>query len=355
MEDVLDSVPSEYQAYADVYNANKIVTFSSARQIKEVFGGASDIYKFASKYFEYVNTMGRAPRALNVFKVNESVTPKTAFENAIGESNNFGTFTFLGNFDFNALKEAYTLNKSLNFQFLAIHSEIIDSSNNTDNATSLSKIEGIHFVVGTDKYAAYMPMAILASVRYTTNSSATCLMFKKFNNEVPSVTDDTVFNLFVEKNINFYGKTQVNGMSLSFYQAGFNLDGTDTSVYMNEIWLKSRIVTNFFNLMNNVERVPANYVGETLITNGVVLPAVNDALDNGVIMPGKSLPETTKAIVYQYSGDENAVNDIESYGYWYDISIGPDPDDESKYIATYKLVYSKADSVRFVDGTHKLV
>lgn len=352
---VLETIPTEYQLYANTYNGNSIVTFSSARAVKEVFGEASDEYKFASKYFAYVNPSGRSPRALNFYKVGDGVTPKTAFENAIGESNNFGTFTFFGTYDLSALKEVYEYNKSLNFQFLAVHAETIDSANNITNATTLGSIEGTHFVVGTDALASYMPMAILSSVRYTTSSSATCLMFKRFDNETPSVTDDSVFEAFVPKHINFYGKTQVNGMNISFYQLGYNLDGTDTAVYMNEIWLKSRIITNFFNLMNEVERVPANYVGETIITSGVVMPAVNDALDCGVITPGKEIPESTKAIIYQYSGDEDAATTVETDGYWYDIDISPDPDDDKKYIATYKLIYSKADSVRFVDGTHKLV
>lgn len=345
-------------AYATVtadYNSGKVITVKSSKEADNVFGSDSDEAKFANKYFSYVNPSGRTPRALNFMKVVDGDTPKDAFDKAIGATDNFGSFTFLGDdFELAALKTVYDANQGLNFQFLAVHGEEIaeNSSDHVTNATTLGEIEGTHFVIGADMYCAAMPMAIAASVRYTPESAATCFMYKTFPSETPCVSDDTTYDLLVGKNINFYGQTQVNGRMLSFYMPGFNLDGVDTAVYMNEVWLKSRVVTNFFNLMKSVERVPANYVGEAMITSSVVMPAVNDALSNGVIMPGKELSDEVRAVIYQYTGDEDAVNNILVDGYWYSIRIEPDGEN---YKAIYQLVYSKGDSVRFVDGSHTLV
>lgn len=348
----------DYASLTSDYNAGNVITVQSSMMADGVFGVESDEAKFAAKYFSYVNPSGRSPRALNFVKVGDSETPKNAFDGVLGNSNNFGSFTFLGDaddFELSALKEVYDENKTLNFQFLAVHGEVFsDVATHIGNATTLGKIEGTHFVVGSDKYCAAMPMSIVASVRYTTSSAATCLMYKEFAGETPVVDNDTDFGLLIEKNINFYGKTQVNGRQLAFYQAGFNLDGVDTACYMNEVWLKSQIITNFFNLMNEVERVPANYVGESMITSSVVMPAVNAALSNGVIMPGKNISEDMRATIFQYTGDEDAVNDILVDGYWYSIVIELD-DDNKTYRARYKLVYSKGDSVRFIDGSNTLV
>lgn len=346
----------DYATLTSDYNAGNVITVQSSKMADGVFGEGSDEAKFAAKYFSYVNPSGRSPRALNFVKVGDSETPKAAFDDVIGDTNNFGSFTFLGDdFELSDLKEVYDENKTLNFQFLAVHGEVFsDVATHTQNATTLGEIEGTHFVVGEDMYCAAMPMSIVASVRYSPSSAATCLMYKEFAGESPVVDNDTNFELLIGKNINFYGKTQVNGRQLAFYQTGFNLDGVDTACYMNEVWLKSQIVTNFFNLMKEVERVPANYVGESMITSSVVMPAVNAALSNGVIMPGKNISEEMRATIFQYTGDENAVDDILVDGYWYSIVIELD-DDNKTYKARYKLVYSKGDSVRFIDGSNTLV
>ena len=144
----------------------------------------------------------------------------------------------------------------------------------------------------------------------------------------------------------------MNGQQLAFYQKGVNLDGTDTAVYLNEVWFKAQVITNFFNLVTSVERIPANYVGESMILTGVVMPVVATALSNGVIMLGKTLSDAQRAIIFQYTNDESAADEIQNDGYWSAITI---ENDGGEYKAFYRIIYAAGDSVRFVDGTHNIV
>jgi hypothetical protein len=79
---------------------------------------------------------------------------------------------------------------------------------------------------------------------------------------------------------------------------------------------------------------------------------VTQAVKNGTILIGKTLTDKQKALVYQYTDDELAWEAVQNEGYWLDVVIDSDGDN---YKAVYRLVYSKGDSIRFIDGTHILV
>lgn len=337
------------------YESGGVITLTLDGVLR-TFGATSPEYKFAQKYFSYVSPTGRSPRALNFKKILDEMTPAEALEAALGKTANFGSFTFLdteNTYSLAELKEAYIINNGLNFRFLAVHSEKFSAiATHVTNAGTLGEIQSCHFCISNDFYGAAIPMAIAASINYSNTGSAVCFMYKQFPGEIPTVTDTDNFETLTEANINFYGQTQVNGQQLSFYQKGINLDGTDTSVYMNEVWFKSQVITNFFNLMTEVERIPANYVGESMIMSSVVLPVVATALSNGVIMVGKALTDQQKAIVFQYTNDPTAADTVTNEGYWSTISI---ENDGGEYKAFYRIIYAGADSVRFVDGTHNIV
>lgn len=320
------------------------------------------VYKFASKYFSYVSATGKSPRTLYVAKILEGDTPTTAIERAINSFGNFGSFTFLpktnNGFAIAALKDAY--GKSSDFKYLAVHGEKATAETDgsfsfdtaTGNAGTLGKMAGVHFVVGADDYAAAIPMSILASINYDNGvNSVVNFMFRSVSGEIPTVTNDSDYDDLSLLYINFYGQTQANGVKLSFYQRGFNLDGVDTGIYCNEMWLRSAIAESFLNFLSSVNRIPANYVGAGMIRNAII-GEVTQAVKNGTILIGKTLTDMQKALVYQYTDDELAWEAVQNEGYWLDVVISSDGDN---YNAVYRLVYSKGDSIRFIDGTHILV
>lgn len=361
-------------ALKTAYNAGSIVTFD-ASSYKSFFASSSVEYKFAQTYFSFVSPMGRSPRALNFLKsgvTDKTDTAQAAYNHALAESGNFGSFTFLDPvaasgsgtvtaYSIEDLAATYQANAANNFLALAVHGEAFDTTSQSEGTTNIATAETLagipmcYLSVGTTKEeGAAMPMAIAASIRYDRTNSATNFMYKMFPGLTPTVKNDTIKTSFDTKRINYLGQTQVNGQLLSFHQNGFNLDGVDAAVAFNEIWLKASIATNFFNYVTNVDRIPANFVGEGIIETAIIMPTVNLGLTNGVVMPGKTLTQQQRAIIYQYTGDEDAADKISNYGYWLTVSIILDTDNTT-YKGTYKLVYSKGDSIRFIEGEHRLV
>lgn len=364
---MLESVATTDANYVK-YTGGKPITLSLS-EVATYFGTTSDEYKFAQRYFSYISPSGRSPQALSFVDVGASTDSAgykgnlvDAFEGAISETTNFGSFTFLPttggidiSSDFSAMKDVYTLNDGLNYMFLAIHGEIYNSTTSITRAQACGALKMTNFTVGADKYCAALPMAIAAATRYDRNSSATCFMYKQLAAENPVVNTDTLATTLDDAHINYYGQTQVNGQQIAFYQRGVNLDGTDTAIAYNEMWLKSQVATNFFNYVTNVERIPANYVGESIVESAIVMPVILQGLSNEVIMPGKTLTAQQRAAIFQYTGDETAADQVQENGYWLSTSVGLRSGSDSEYEASYRLVYSKADSIRFVDGTHNLI
>ena len=353
------------------YDAGTPLKLSLA-DITNRFAAESDIIKFATEYFSYVGPGSSKPSRLTVAKMLSSLvattptleTPLQAFTRVDNLTNDFGSFAFIDPSGSNAnpfsaasLADVAEANAGLDFKYLFCQGFTADDSRKATfigtGTGSLKGIAGTHMVQGADKYAAAMPMAITASVNYNRSGAAICMMYKQFANETPTVTSDTDSTTLDDANVNYYGQTQTNGTKLSFYQRGFNADGTDTMVYFNEIWLKSTIATAFFNLVTSVNKIPADENGRNMVY-GIVTNAVGKALNNGTIIFKQSLTVAQKSMILTLSGnDEDAPNEVLNNGYWLDVVI--QTTDSAEYKAVYTLIYSKGDSIRKVEGYNLLV
>jgi len=115
----------------------------------------------------------------------------------------------------------------------------------------------------------------------------------------------------------------------------------------------------FYNLLRGTNQVPANQQGQAQLLS-VGQSVITQALTNGVISPGKALnalqivavTNATKSTM-QPNGDPNAWQQVQSIGYWFNVLISQN--DSGIYIATYTLIYSKADSIRFIYGNDFLI
>lgn len=379
--------------------------------ISKCFGATSDTVKFAAKYFSYVGPGSSAPSILSVVKVLDT-TGASAFDSgtdyAVGDivssgsettiyhvcikaienatsidaehfvqiatdaspadafarvdelTNDFGSFAFIDPetpYTAAQIEAVAQANVGKDFKYLFCQGFTTSDTRKTaflgSGTGALVGIAGTHIVQGADKYAAAMPMAMTASVNYDRSGAAICMMFKQFSNEVATVTDDTTADDLDAVRCNYYGQTQTNGQNLSFYQRGFNADGLDTMVYFNELWLKSRIATDFMNLATSVGRIPADDVGMGLVRS-VVAKAVNHAMNNGTITIKQSLTTAQEAQILTLSGnDADAPSEVLNNGYWLDVVVSTT--DGNEYKASYVLIYSKGDSIRKVEGYNYLV
>ena len=290
-------------------------------------------------------------------------SPDSALSRVNTLSNNFGSFAILAgditeaswtNTDLNDL---LTQNAGYNYKYLAsvpilpLDGDYDNTSKEIAFVTAVGTQNGAAANRGKDGTVAAIPMAIFGAVDYGGTNTAPNFMFKQISGETPTVTSSDIADTLDGIHVNYYGQTQVNGRALSFYQRGFNLDGEDTAVYCNEVWLKSHIATAIFNLLVSVERVPANDDGESMLYT-TISGAAQQAVTNGTIEPGKTYTAAQRATIYQLTGDPEAYMTMQNAGYWLNVVI---EQDGNEYKAVYKLVYGKGDSVRFVEGHDVLI
>lgn len=351
-DSILTTAPSDIKAS---YDAGEVVQLTK-EGVAACFADTTLVSKFAGNYFGY-NGGNSVPTTLNVVKVltnsGTQETAKAAYTRVTDKFTNFGAFTFLGNFTLgtkggNGLLDVATANDSSASVFVYVSTAKAD-------ATGLNGLAMTHFYIAadaTDKAtAAWMPIAWYASVDYDKANASSTIDYKQFGGSVASVTDGTTKDEYDALNANYVGLVQVNGRNLQFYQTGVNMDGTDTGVVRDRVWMESEIASRWFNLTASASKVPANYTGEAMVRSMVIDVATN-AISNGVILVDKPLDSTQIATIVSYTGDDNAPASVESDGYYIDTKIVKEG---NKYICQYTLVYAKGDHIGKVTGSNYLV
>lgn len=306
-------------------------------------------------------------------------SPNAALHRVNEDSNNFGSYNFidLDQFTCGQFKEVAISNCGFNYKYHFCVACVDGQTTVAGDGVKMDKvstasfkaylkakagevdeefvsddgIKGTAVINGCDVFSATMPMAIFASTDYNGVNTSTNFMFKQFSGETPTVTSDDVADQFDKANINYYGLVQVNGQRKSFFQTGVNSDGESMAVYCNEIWLKSVISTDIMNLFLTVEQIPASADGESMIY-GVLMSAAERGVKNGMITKRKPLTDAQKAAIYRLTGNADAWFTVYNSGYIGTVEIRQK---DKKYIAYYKLIYSKGDSICKVEGSDILI
>ncbi|QOV06237.1 tail sheath protein [Burkholderia phage Maja] len=205
------------------------------------------------------------------------------------------------------------------------------------------------------------PCEILAATNYARVNATQNYMYYQFESRNVTVTDDATANLVDANRCNYIGQTQSAGQPLAFYQRGILCggpnDAVDMNIYGNEMWMKAAISAQILALFLSVPRVPANETGESMLLS-VIQGVVNTAKNNGTISAGKNLTVIQQQYITQISGDPNAWRQVANIGYWLNITFSSYVNDNTKlteWKASYQLIYSKDDSIRFVEGTDTLI
>ena len=203
--------------------------------------------------------------------------------------------------------------------------------------------------------AAFMPLAVLGSVRYSGSNVATNYMYKRFPSQAYTVDTEEEADLYDEHCVNYIGLVQANGPRVAFTQQGYNINGEAINTYCNEVWLKSEVATALLNLFLSTDIVDADENGELLIYNTISSVAAQ-GINNGVISIGKVLDDDQKTAIYQLTQNAEAWRTIQDAGYYLTVEIRRVTEhSKTFYKAYYRLVYSKDDAILKVDGQHSLV
>ncbi len=346
--------------------------FYSYASLAKEFAGVDNLLVFAGKYFGYRAPDGQVASALTVVVWDNTkygtASNRTkilsdliegAYANGVNVDltngyNDFGSLTFIddsGTAEDDAKIAEYVT--GLDHQYLFVPSVAFSSTAAANTYMSkMNSSAGTFVYFGADAYGCAFPMAILGSINFNGRDTTQCFMFKQLSGETPTIKNDEDYETMKSINANFYGLAQTNGRSFAFLQRGFNSNGEDAGVYVNEMWLKSAIAADFLELCMNNNKIPANSVGAAMI-RGAIMGNVQTAIENGTILAGKTLTNTDQSAITRFAGTSSAVDDVLTYGYWLGVKIEKDTDGE--YKAYYYLVYGKGDGIRFCEGQHKLI
>lgn len=394
-ESMLATVPADYTAIKTSYAAGHAVALTY-NGVVACFGATSRIAKFAARYFGYRSATS-SPKVLNVAKFTAG-SESTAYAAVIAEFTNFGSFTFLNGNITNLATIAATVAANKQVMIVAVDST-------TSPLPTTFKLEGVHCVLGGAEYAdgavdyktgvaysvgdyvkngsvcyicddavtalentswsaissnftadtaivyaAWMPMAWFASVNYDLANASSTIDYKEFD-DAATVTTGEGKETADAARMNYIGQVQIYGAQRKFYQKGLNGDGIDLGVYRDKMWLESSVEIGWFNLVGGVNKIPANDSGVAQVY-AMIVGIAQDSVDNGIILKDKPLSNTAIQQIQSYTTDPNAVNSVQTLGYFVAATLVQDGD---TYVCQYQLIYAKGDHIGKVEGSHVVV
>ena len=290
--------------------------------------------------------------------VSEATEGATALEtiSASAElSNNFFSFCFLDTLVTNDIKAVAEWTDNQNVKYM--YSVGVTASNYSAVQEAVADYDGVALTL--DLYAEhseFMPMSAFAAVDYKKPNAIMDVFYKQFDGVTPTVTTNSDRLVYDPLRINYYGTTQQAGQAVSFYQDGV-LQGSIPSmtVYANEAWLKDSFITDILNLRMGLDSLPANNTGKSLVMSAL-METINLALSNGVVLAGKELTALQKAYITTITGDEDGWMAVQNSGYRLSAEIEQYEEyGITKYKISFLFVYSKGDTINYVDGRDILI
>ena len=340
---------TEYDSGKPVYLTKNDITLQFAED--------DNIVKFANKFFAYISPNGDAPNGLYVAKKLSGDTSyvKTFGPIAAGVTD-FRTFAVIDDVTDSVIKEVADAVKGIDnhtYRFVfetTDYTKFYPTGDKEWAGQDLSGYEHTTAVVIADsdsaKFDMAITMAICAATDYELTGSVPTQFARQLAGSVGSVDTDEMAATLDAAKFNYFGTTKGYGNTITFYQRGVNLDGTDTAITDNECWLRKNIISRILGLMVGSNRIPANDIGSSMIS-GVITEVADKAIDNGTIIP-KRLSSAQRAVVRQLAGFDAAVTEVESVGYYISVTIDVD------MVAHFRLIYSKGDAIRKVEGANSL-
>lgn len=292
--------------------------------------------------------------------------PVLAIQKSAGISNNFGSFVFDNDAGFLTTAQITAVaewNHAQNNMY--IYSVPIPLAQLAPLFDAVKGFSGtalnILSTTALNDYIEQAPCEITASINYNQPAANQNYMFYQFADRNVTVSDDPTADLADRSRGNYIGVTQSAGQSLAFYQRGILCGGpqaaVDMNIYVNEMWLKSAISANFLTLFLSVGAVPANDEGAATLL-AVLQPTITLAGNNGVFSFGKQLTAVQKEYIGQITGDRDAWRQVQSLGYWLNIDFESYLNQQTgltEWKAVYRLVYSKGDVIRLVEGSDVMI
>ncbi len=285
----------------------------------------------------------------------DAKTPLETVSESAELSNNFFSFCFLDTLTTAEITAVAEWVDAQNVKFM--YSVGVTPETATAIQAAVAGFDGVALTLDKHaQHAEFMPMSAFAAVDYKKPNSTMDVFYKQFDGVTPSVATNTERFTYDPLRINYYGTTQQAGQAVSFYQDGV-LQGSIPSmtVYANEAWLKDAFITDVLNLRMGLDSLPANTTGKSLVLSAL-MDTVNLALSNGVVLAGKELDATQKAFITTITGDPDGWIAVQNAGYRLSAEIEKYTENGmDKYKISFLFVYSKGDTINYVDGRDILI
>lgn len=341
------------------------ITFGMLENVEDFLLDEKDV-SFARQYFS-VKTAAPAskPKALQfVYADGAELTPVAAYIASRAKNKSFGSFSIEG-LESAEHSELTTL-KEYHSSYNVEHQLFIPISTTSEIATlpvyvALKGVPMTAFILSTKtgEYKEVIPAGLIDATDFEGRNTVNQIMYRQASGMTADVSDDATKEMLDGLQVNFYGETSVNATPISFFQRG-TLQGSasdprDIMVGAFEQWLKGKVSADLISALI-ASRVPANIDGIARIRSIIENGAIASGLRSGGIMRMKSLTPLQAEVIGDMAGDELASTDVYSSGYWLNVEIQTVVVNgvEEKH-ANYVLIYSKADFVRKIVGSHNLI
>lgn len=361
----------------------------TAGEVEALFGTNSPEKNFAVGYYGYMSPNGMFPTSLYFLKYDPTDTGSghtglvSAAEKAFGANVDFGSFTFLSlprgstDSDEDDVIAVAALNSGReNRKLYVVNFKKTDGSSSEIEdlktvADSLASAKGCCLVYGATDWSAFMPMAIMASQNILTTGLVQ-FMFNRFtpptSDDIPTVTDDSTYSTLSSHNVNFLGRSQMNGQNLDFFQRGYATNGEDLTQLIATNWIEAQTRDGLMNLFLT-QVMPATNSSVIAVEDSLskVMTVVRDA---GVLSTMESISEESHKtivdeIIYKLGGTLDDVNTVElglttkSYGIVVKLNpkknLGAISGGHIEPSISYKVIFAYAGAVRFISGNHKVI
>lgn len=341
------------------------VTYGMLDSLNSILTSADD-RAFAQQYFAMKTTApANKPSSLQfVYADGVVVTAVDAYILSRNSNKNFGSFSIedLQNED----QAELTKLKNYHLAYNVLHQLFITVDTKVGIAAlpvyvTFKDVPMTGFILSetANEYKEVIPAGLIDATDFEGRNTVNQVMYRQASGMTADVDNDVDKFALDGLLVNYYGVTSVNATPLSFFQKG-NLQGTvadprDMMVAACEQWIKGKVSSDLINTLV-ASRIPANLDGKTRIRTIITNGAVASALRSGAILKLKELTPLQKEVIFDMSGDELAAMDVFNNGFWLDVQIRTAVVDgiEEKH-AHYVLIYSKADFVRRIQGSHNLV
>lgn len=286
----------------------------------------------------------------------DAQTPTESLIASDSQSDNFGSFLFIPALSNSQIADVAEWNDAQNVKY----QYCVPTTKANQGALSalVDTYSGTGVTIVVADFDEMAQMIVLAATPFERRNGVMTPMFKQFD-FAATVTDEAESDQLDAARVNYIGRTQSAGRTVSFYQPavlkGLSTDPLDMNTYGNEQWLKADAANQIMNLLLSQGQVTANDQGAALVGNALQ-ETIDASVFNGIIASGKNMTNQQKAFITQATGDEYAWQQVQSIGYWYSVTITTDQvGGVTRYKATYLLIYGKADAIRKVEGTHALI